>query len=387
MIYRRSWTTRLLEGWRHRPIVWLAGVRRTGKTTLARMLSPSVYLNCDLPSSIQRLEDPELFFGAIDPGTIVILDEVHRLADPSNVLKIAADTFPSLRILATGSSSLAATRKFRDSLTGRKSVVHLPPVLWPECQDGFGAADLDRRLLRGGLPEMLLADEPRPEWYAEWLDSFYARDVQELFGIRERTGFLNLLRLMLRQSGGLADYTALSREGDLSRPTVKAHLEAMSVAYALLVVPPFHGGGRRELVRRPKIYGFDTGMVAFVRGWTSLRAEDRGPLWEHLVLDVLRTTVVGGGVGYWRDKSDREIDFVVRDGARVHAVECKIRPDRFDGRSLAVFRASYPLGRNVVVSPGVAEPYDTRAGSLLVRVMDCRHLAAELSATDAVSPD
>jgi predicted AAA+ superfamily ATPase len=244
MIYRESWTTRLLEGWRHRPVVWLAGVRRTGKTTLARMLSPSVYLNCDLPSSIRRLENPELFFGAIAPGTIVILDEVHRLADPSNVLKIAADTFPSLRILATGSSSLAATRKFRDSLTGRKSVVHLPPVLWPECQDGFGAADLDRRLLRGGLPEMLLADEPRPEWYAEWLDSFYARDVQELFGIRERTGFLNLLRLMLRQSGGLADYTALSRECDLSRPTVKAHLEAMSVAYALLVVPPFHGGGK-----------------------------------------------------------------------------------------------------------------------------------------------
>jgi hypothetical protein len=87
------------------------------------------------------------------------------------------------------------------------------------------------------------------------------------------------------------------------------------------------------------------------------QAEDRGPLWEHLVLDVLRTTVVGGGVGYWRDKADR-----------------------FDGRSLAVFRASYPRGRNVVVSPGVAEPYHTRAGSLVVRVMDCHHLAAEPSA-------
>jgi len=76
---------------------------------------------------------------------------------------------------------------------------------------------------------------------------------------------------------------------------------------------------------------------------------------------------------------------VVRDGAEVHAVESTIRPDRFDGRSLAVFRASYPRGRNVVVSPGVAEPYDTRAGSLVVRVMDCRHLAAELSATDALA--
>jgi len=156
--------------------------------------------------------------------------------------------------------------------------VHLPPVLWLECEEGFGV-DLDRRLLHGGLPEMLLATEPDAEWYAEWLDSFYARDIQELFGIRQRTGFLNLLRLMLRQSGGLADYSALSRECDLSRPTVKAHLEAMAVAYAVAAVPPFHGGGRRELLRRPKVYGFDTGFVSFVRGWTSLRNEDRGPLW------------------------------------------------------------------------------------------------------------
>ena len=138
--------------------------------------------------------------------------------------------------------------------------------------------------------------------------------------------------------------------------------------------------GRSPSVRRPKVYGFDTGMVALVRGWTSLREDDRRPLWEHLVLDVLRTTVAGGGVGYWRDKSDREIDFVIRDGAEVHAVECKVRPNRFDGRSLAVFRAAYPRGRNIVVSPGVAEPYDTRAGSLVVRVMDCRHLAEGLSA-------
>jgi predicted AAA+ superfamily ATPase len=379
---RPIWTTRVLNAWHHRPIVWLSGVRRSGKTTLAKMLSPTVYLNCDLPSVIRRLEDPEFFFRSIAPASIVVLDEVHRLADPSNILKIAADTFPALRILATGSSSLAATRKFRDALTGRKTVVPLPAVLWPECQDGFGAPDLDRRLLHGGLPEMLLADEPRAEWYAEWLDSFYARDVQELFGIRERTGFLNLLRLMLRQSGGLADYSALSRECDMSRPTVKAHLEALAVAHALVPVPPFHGGGRRELVRRPKVYGFDTGFVAFVRGWTSLREEDRGPLWEHLVLDVLRTTVGESGigsVGYWRDKSGREVDFVVRTGAEVHAVLCKIRPDRFDGRSLAVFRDAYPRGLNFVLSPGVVAPYDMRAGSLIVRVMDCRHVAAELA--------
>jgi predicted AAA+ superfamily ATPase len=373
VVERPFWTARISDAWKSRPIVWLAGVRRVGKTTLARLLPPADYLNCDLPSSVRRLDDPELFFRSVRRRATVILDEVHRLPDPSGVLKIAADAFPSIRVLATGSSTLAATKKFRDSLTGRKKDVCLTPVLWPECQDGFGA-DLDRRLLHGGLPEMLLADVPDPEWYAEWLDSFYARDVQELFGIRERAGFLNLLRLMLRQSGGLADYTALSRECDLSRPTVKAHLEAMAIAFALVPVPPFHGGGRRELVRRPKVYGFDTGFVAYARGWTSLRDEDRGPLWEHLVLDVLRSAGGGRGLSYWRDKSGREIDFVVLRGREVDAIECKIQPGRFDPSNLETFRQSYPRGRNFVVSPGVEEPHDIRAGSLVVRVLDCRHL-------------
>jgi predicted AAA+ superfamily ATPase len=354
--------------------VWLAGVRRAGKTTLARTRSSAVYVNCDLPSGAGRLEDPELFFRSIPRGATVVLDAVHRLADPSRTLKIAADAFPSLRVLATGSSTLAATRKFRDTLAGRKAVVLLPPVLWPEVEEGFGSRDLDRRLLHGGLPEMLLAADPEPEWYAEWLDSFYARDIQELFGIRERTGFLNLLRLMLRQSGGLVDYSALARGCDLSRPTVKAHLEAMTTALALVPVPPFHGGGRRELVKRPKVYGFDTGFVAFARGWTGLRGEDRGPLWEHLVLDVLRAGAAGRAVAYWRDKSDREIDFVIPRGREVDAIECKVQPDSLDPRHLTVFRESYSRGRNLVVGPGVTEPHERRVGSMIVRVVGCRNL-------------
>ncbi len=376
MIERPYWAERIRAAWRARPIAWLAGVRRVGKTSLVRMLPSATYLNCDLPSSARRLEDPELFYRSIPARSTVIFDEIHRLPDPSRVLKIGADEFPSLRLLATGSSTLSATRKFRDSLTGRKTVVPLPPVLWTECQAGFGPPDLDHRLLRGGLPEQLLAEAAEPEWYSEWMDSFYARDIQELFGIRERTGFLNLLRLMLRQSGGLTDYSALARECDISRPTVKAHLEALSVACAIVPVPPFHAGGRRELVRRPKVYGFDTGFVAFVRGWTQLRDEDRGPLWEHLVLDVLRATPDGRAVAYWRDKSDREVDFVVPRGGRVDAIECKIRPDRLDARSLRAFRESYPSGRNLVVSPYVDRPYSFRAGSLEIRAVGCADLLA-----------
>lgn len=374
-IPRPSWLRRIRSGWTSRPVVWLAGVRRTGKTTLATQLSDAVILNCDLPSVTRRAADPEILFRSIPPGSTVVFDEVHRLPDPSGVLKVGADAFPSLRLLATGSSTLAATRVFRDSLTGRKTVVHLSPVLWSESLAGFGPRNLDVRLLRGGLPELLLADRVDPTWYAEWLDSFYARDIQALFGIRERTGFLSLVRLALRQSGGLVDYTALSRECDLSRPTVKAHLEAMTVACALTRVPPFHGGSRRELVKQPRLYGFDTGFVCFVRGWEQIRDEDRGTLWEHLVLDELRAALAPARrVLFWRDKSDREIDFVVARGRTVDVFECKIQPDRLERRNLDAFRQAYPHGRNFVVSPYVDEPYDFRLGPHVIRAIGCTEL-------------
>jgi predicted AAA+ superfamily ATPase len=257
MIDRPYWRALLKNGWKKRRVVWLAGVRRVGKTTLAHKLPHTMYMNCDLPSVVRRLEDPELFYESQAKGATIVFDEVHRLPDPSMVLKIAADTFSHLQVLATGSSTLAATRKFRDSLTGRKSVVILPPVLWPECEEAFGIHDLDLRMLHGGLPEQLLARKKDDAFFAEWMDSFCARDIQELFGIRNRTGFLNLFRLLLRQSGGLLDHSSLSRECDLSRPTVKAHLEALTIACAVNLVRPFHGGGRREIVRRPRAYGFD----------------------------------------------------------------------------------------------------------------------------------
>jgi len=376
MIKRPYWLGSIISAWKKRPIVWLAGVRRVGKTTLARMLPDTVYLNCDLPSDAHRLDDAELFYRAQRKDGIIVMDEVHRLADPSRVLKIASDAFPGLRILATGSSTLAATRKFRDTLAGRKHVVILSPVLWTECEDDFGIRDLDRRLLNGGLPEFLLSPVKEETFFSEWMDSFYARDIQELFAVRERGGFLNLLRLMLRQSGGQADYSALSRECDLSRPTVKAYLEAMTIACALFPLAPFHGGGRRELVRRPKVYGFDTGFVTYVRGWKDIRADDRGLLWEHLVLDILRAATEGEGVYFWRDKSGHEIDFVVRRGREVDALECKVSPERFDPASLVAFRAIYPHGLNYLVCPGTGAPYDRRFGPMTLRIVGCHALMA-----------
>lgn len=376
MIKRSLWLNRVQQAWTRRSIVWFSGVRRVGKTTLARMLPDVVYMNCDLPSTQRALEDPELFLDGQVHGTVLVFDEVHHLDDPSRLLKIAADAYPQLKVLATGSSTLAATRKFRDSLTGRKQAIHLCPVLWEECADPFGVRDLDHRLLHGGLPEPLLAKRKDPAFFNEWIDSFYARDILELFGIRNRQGFLALFRLLLRRSGGQLDYAQLASLGELSRPTVKAHIEAMQIAHAIHLLRPFHGGGKREIISRPKCYAFDTGFVTFEKGWDSIRSDDRGLLWEHLVLNALRFHLADEDIFYWHDKSHREVDFVIRRGRdRVDTVECKINPDRVNAAPVEAFRRLYPQGDNYVVSPSVKQLYRIRRGGLVFTVCTTKHLS------------
>ena len=384
-ISRDLWLVRVNQAWSDRPIVWLSGVRRVGKTTLARMLPPAVYLNCDLPSTGRVLRDPELFLDSQSSGTVLVFDEVHRLEDPSRLLKIVADEYPALRVLATGSSTLSATRKFRDSLTGRKSSVHLQPVLWEECINWLGTSDIDRRLLHGGLPEALLAERVSSDFFNEWIDSFYARDIQELFHVRNRRGFQALFRLLLRQIGGQLELNRLATLCELSRPTVSSYVEAMEVTHALHLLRPFHGGGKREIVARPKCYCFDTGFACFEKGWTSLRPDDRGVLWEHLVLDTLRGLVSDGSLFYWQDKSRREVDFVIRrDRNRLDTVECKINPDQVNASAIEAFRVLYPQGRNFVVSPNVKRHYRIRRQDHVFAVCDTRDLSNLLGASGHV---
>lgn len=361
MINRTFWLEKINEGWEKRHLVWLSGVRRSGKTTLSRMLPHAVYMNCDLPSVQRQLENPEFFFSNLQGDDKVIFDEIHRLQNPSEVLKIGSDEFPRLRILATGSSTLEATKKFRDSLTGRKVQILLPPVLWSECIEDFNITDIDRRMLNGGLPEFLLSETKKGELYSEWIDSYYARDIQELFKVRNRTGFLKLMQLLFAQSGGVMEIASLARDSGLSRPTVMAHLEAMEVAHAISLIRPFYGGKQKEIVKRPKVYAFDTGFVCHVRGWNEIRETDRGVLWEHLVLDMMRVRF--GSVFFWSDKYGNEIDFIVK-GTRgeVHTFECKINPDKYSPATIMKFRGFYPNGKNYCLSPHIRESYKLSFG-------------------------
>jgi predicted AAA+ superfamily ATPase len=378
-VLRPFWEEKLQRAWSRVPIAWLSGVRRVGKTTLARSLDQALYLSCDLPSTADRVADPERFLRSVE-ARVLILDEIHQLSDPSRLLKIAADAFPRLKVLATGSSTLAATQKFRDSLTGRKQMVHLQPVLMRELA-AFGVKDLRRRLLHGGLPPALLAEQREPEFYAEWLDSFYARDVQELFRVEKRSAFLRLVELLLRQSGGLCDFTSIARACELSRPTVMNYVEVLQVTHAVTLLRPYHGSGKQELVRQPKVYGFDSGFVAYCRGWNELRPDDCGLLWEHLVLETLTASSTARTVHYWRDKQQREVDFILPAGRNAaDAIECKWSVSSFDPKGLSAFRESHSAGRNFVVVPDLPAPLERKYGKLKVTHLSLEALEKLLDA-------
>ena len=370
MVERPHWEKRIEDAWKEAPIDWLSGVRRSGKTTLAQSLkSPKevLYVNCDLPVTEDRVRDPELFFQSCEKP-IVVFDEIHQLRDPSRLLKVGADLFPKLKILATGSSTLAASKKFRDTLTGRKRLVHLLPILWKELEM-FSCKDVSRRLFQGGLPPALLSDSKNPSFYREWLDSFFARDIQKLFSFRDADKFNSLFEYLLRQSGGQMETARAAAELKISRLTVENHLRALEITHAVSIIRPFFGGGQKEIIKMPKIYGFDTGFITFIRGWDPLRPQDHGILWEHLVLEYLQSVLPNETIRYWRDKAGREVDFVLaRRRDQVDVIECKWNPADFDPSALKVFRSYYPKGENYIVSPLTGEGYLKNFGKLAVRI-------------------
>ncbi len=363
MVPRTHWIEQIEAAWEQRSVVWLHGVRRAGKTTLCRSLADVAYFDCELPSVRRRLDDPETFFGDLR-GTRVALDEVHRLQRPSEVLKIAADHFPNIKLVATGSSTLAAKAKFADTLTGRKTSVWLTPLMSRDLAD-FGSSDLVGRLWRGGLPPFFLsaADSSAAE-FEEWLASFWARDVQELFRLERRSSFIRFLELLTVNSGGIFEATRYAGPCEISRPTVTNYLGVLEETRVAHVLRPFSTNPSAEIISAPKVYAFDTGFVRHVRGLDSPRAEDLGALWEHYVLNEVHARLPLARPQYWRTKKGQEVDIVLDGGtAGVFAIECKWSESSLgDVPGLRAFKQSYPDATALVVIPTLDTEYTIGLG-------------------------
>ena len=379
---RSFWRQKIVRALDRHNVVWLAGVRRVGKTTLAKAVPHARYFDCELPRIRIELDDPELFLRRAGTG-VIVLDEVHRLPNPSELLKIAADHFPRLSVIATGSSTLAARTKFRDSLTGRKSEVWLTPMIWHDIVD-FGMADetLDRRMLHGGLPAFYLGDAPDDAAFAEWMDSYWAKDLQELFVVEKKAAFFKLIELLFRQSGGLFEAQSFTAACELSRQTVQHYLEILATTLLATILRPYSGGGATEIVSQPRVYMFDTGFVAYFRDWDRLRAEDRGSLLEHLVLTELQARFLPNTIYYWRDKQKHEVDFILKHkrGASVVAIECKASASGFDPAGMTAFRRRHPAGTNLLVCLDAPRSTVRTFGNLEVEVVPYSSIGAALEA-------
>lgn len=377
MIRRTYWIGQLEQLWRRRSLLWLRGVRRAGKTSLVRSLPDTEYFDCELPRVRRTLEDPEAFLREIGPRRVV-LDEIHRLPDPSELLKIAADHFPATRVLATGSSTLGASRRFRDTLTGRKHELWLTPMIEADRVD-FGGASLDQRLLRGGLPPFFLSPEPPERDFQEWMDAFWAKDIQELFRLERRASFQRFVELLLVQSGGLFEATRFAGPCEVSRTTIANYLAVLEATSVALVLRPFSSRRGNEIIAAPKVYGFDTGFVCAHRGWSNLRPADRGPLWEHYVLNELSARLQTTALRYWRDKQGHEVDLVwiPRKGPPV-AIECKWSARDVDLANLMVFSRAYPGAQLRVVAQDAEPSFVREQAGVSVRCVSLASLVTEL---------
>lgn len=325
------------------------------------------------------MEDPEGFLQK-HRGHRIVLDEIHRLANPSELLKIAADHFPDTRVLATGSSTLEATAKFSDTLAGRRETVWLTPMIGADLT-AFDETDLQHRFLHGGLPQLFLASELPERDFQDWIDAYWAKDIQELFRLERHWSFQRFVELLFTQSGGMFEATRFAAPCEVSRQTITNYLAVLEATFVAHVVRPYSTHRSTEITSAPKVYGFDTGFVCHYRGWDVLRNDDLGLLWEHFVLNEVQGRLQHRTLRYWRNKHGAEVDFVLprRGKGSPIAVECKWTAGSFDAAAMSAFRRLYPDGPNFVVASDIDTPHTRRHRDLTVEFISLNGLIDRLS--------
>jgi len=370
---RSFWKNAIEELFKEKSIVWLTGVRRAGKTFLCKSFEGIDYFDCELPRVRRMMEDPESFLESLR-GRRVALDEVHRLSNPSEILKIAADHYSDLQIIAVGSSTLGASAKFKDTLTDRKRELWLTPMTLSDAES-FGNADLKHRFLYGGLPPFFTHTRYPERNFQDWIDAFWAKDIQELFRLERRYSFQKFFELIMAQSGGIFEANSFASPCEASRATISNYLKVLEATFAAHIIRPFSSKRQNEIISAPKVYGFDTGFVCYHRGWHELRNEDLGYLWEHFVLNEIFAHRQTMDIGYWRDKQGHEIDFVINQRGRpLLAIECKWADKDFDPANAKVFLKHYDKAQVYVVSHNVSRPYNHKYGDVTIKFINLASL-------------
>ncbi len=325
-------------------MVLLAGPRQAGKTTLAKVIaeqfSSSVYLNYD------RAEDQKIILNeSWRPNTeLIILDEIHKMPQWKNYLKGIFDTKQTgQKILVTGSARLEIFNQMGDSLAGRFFLHRLMPLSPAECEKVEVPYSVDKFIERGPFPEPFLASSliDANRWRLQYVDSLILTDVLDFENIHNLKAIQLLFELLRSRVGSPISYTSLAEDIATSPNTVKKYIQILEALYIIFRVTPFSKNIARSLLKEPKIYFFDTGLV---KGNEGIKFENlvASCLLKHVFakIDYLAENY---SLQYLHTKERQEVDFVlVKDDQIEQMIEVKNSTDGI-GNSLNYFLNKYKL--------------------------------------------
>jgi len=336
----------LLSGF---PCVGLIGPRQVGKTTLAKEIGKSfdrvIYLDLELNSDLVKLEDAETYLRQFQEH-LIIIDEVQRKPDLFPVIRalIDQDRRPG-RFILLGSASPSLLKNASESLAGRIAYHQLGGVSIPEIPPEF---DINSLWLRGGFPDAFL----KPGFWQEWMENFVLtyleRDLPGLGFPADRTTGRHLWSMMAHYHGNLLNFTELSKSLELSATTVKRYISFLEEAYLLRTLEPYHSNLGKRIVKTPKVYLRDTGILHYFLGVETLDElfghPKKGASWEGFVIEqILQQLPVNQQAFFYRSHDGAETDLVItRGGKPAASVEIKFgsvaRPSRGNTESVKALK-------------------------------------------------
>lgn len=350
----RSLEPTLRRAAREFPVVVLTGPRQSGKTTLLQHVFGARYGYVSLePPDVRAAAttDPRGFLAS--HASPVILDEIQYAPDLLPYVKEAVDKDRARvgRFLLTGSQNLGMSAAVTESLAGRAAVLHLLPLSWREIArdperklpwEGAGRrkrpasralkGPLWQAFVRGTYPE--LAAHPRRDaelWHASYVQTYLERDVRSLRQVGDLVEFQRFLRAVAARSAQILDLTDIARELGVAINTAKAWLSVLEATYQVFLLRPYHASVGKRLVKRPKAYMADVGLLCYLTGIRTARQAREGPLAgaifeSAVVAEVMRTLSHRGQeprVHFWRTSVGAEVDLLVEEAGRLVPIEAK----------------------------------------------------------------
>jgi predicted AAA+ superfamily ATPase len=341
---------------RRYPVVALYGPRQCGKTTLARAVGTArkaQFFDLEDPVSVRRLEEPMTALRAL--RGLVVIDEVQRMPGLFPLLRVLADRRPlPARFLLLGSASPELIERSSESLAGRVSFVEM---------GGFDVAEVGPRALgklwwRGGFPRAFLArsDAEAQQWHENFQRTFLERDVLE-FGLRIPPPALRRLWSMVAHyHGQIWNASEVGRSLGEAHTTIKRHMDILTRALVVRQLAPFYENLGKRLVKSPKVYVRDSGLLHTMLGVASFpRLEGHpkiGASWEGFVIEQILRQHGERNAYFWATQSGAELDLLLLLGGKRWGVEVKYMDAPGMTKSMQIALADLRLHRLLVVYPG-----------------------------------